>query len=238
MRIVLLTTDTPHHTYYAWKIHEVFAWQAIFIETKSLKPPFNTAHPFEEQRDEYEKHELLKDFSGSMEQLTATYKVENINDKVCIEKIASLKPQIILVFGTGKISPAIIKLPSLSCLNLHGGDPERYRGLDTHLWAIYHRDFNQLITTLHHVDEELDSGDIVFKANLPINQGLQLHQLRAINTKCCVQLTLLALTGLEKYGWLPSLKQTQIGRYYSFMPAELKEICLKRFQKYTQTLSY
>lgn len=238
MRVVLLTTDTTHHTYYAWKINEVFPLQAIFLETRCGQPPFNTAHPFEVQRIEYERQELLKGFSGDISHLANTYKVENINEAACLEQLITLQPQLILVFGTGKLTSAVIKLPPLGCLNLHGGDPERYRGLDTHLWAIYHREFDQLITTLHYVDEELDTGEVIFKAKLPIQYGLQLHQLRAVNTRICVQLSLLALTSLQKLGWLPSVKQTQMGRYYSYMPTELKEICVKRFQKYTNGLKH
>ena len=47
--------------------------------------------------------------------------------------------------------------------NLHGGDPEKYRGLDSHYWSIYHNDFKSLITTLHKVRPILDTGEIVLQ---------------------------------------------------------------------------
>jgi methionyl-tRNA formyltransferase len=139
-----------------------------------------------------------------------------------VEYLKSINPDVIIVFGTGKINSSLIQIPRLGCLNLHGGDPERYRGLDTHLWAIYHQEFDQLITTLHYIDETLDTGDVVFKATLPISRGLQLHQLRAVNTQVCVKLSLLALMGLHKNEWLPSMKHCRLDVIIPFCRLNLK----------------
>jgi methionyl-tRNA formyltransferase len=119
---------------------------------------------------------------------------------------------------------------------LHGGHPEEYRGLDSHLWAIYHEDFNNLVTTLHHVDPELDAGDVVLQEQLALTPGMELWQLRAVNTRACVRLCALALASLTQFDWLPARKQVTAGRYYSFMPAEFKAICIKKFAKYTAAL--
>ena len=48
-------------------------------------------------------------------------------------------------------------------INLHGGDPEKYRGLDSHLWSIYHEDWASLVSTLHVVSKDLDAGDSIEK---------------------------------------------------------------------------
>ena len=71
--------------------------------------------------------------------------------------------------------------------NLHGGDPQRYRGLDTHLWAIYHKDFGGLVTTLH-ILPKLDDGDIVSMGTLPVSKDMPLYALRKVNTEVCVNL--------------------------------------------------
>ena len=73
------------------------------------------------------------------------------------------------------------------------GDPRQYRGLDTHLWAIYHGDFGGLVTCLHHVDLQLDTGDIVDCRPVPIARDMELHELRAANTRVCVELIRSAL---------------------------------------------
>ena len=45
--------------------------------------------------------------------------------------------------------------------NLHGGNPEEFRGLDSHYWSIYHNNFN-LYSCLHKLSYKLDDGDIIF----------------------------------------------------------------------------
>ena len=37
---------------------------------------------------------------------------------------------------------------------------EKYRGLDSHLGALWHRDYSELKTCLHQLSDTLDDGDI------------------------------------------------------------------------------
>jgi len=236
MNVVLLTTATPHHTYYAWQLNKHFPLKAIVLETEGLSPPFETAHPFEIDRDAYEKEVLLAGFGGAIDDITEVRSVRSANEPAAISALQQIAPDIILVFGTRKLKMPIVETAKVACLNLHGGNPEFYRGLDTHLWAIYHGEFEQLVTTIHYVDSRLDNGNIIFEDQLNIQASTELYQLRAINTKICVNLSLLALESLNYRGLLPNRKQVRQGRYYSFMPAVLKEECLKKFRRYVRKL--
>lgn len=42
-----------------WKLAERLRLQAIFVETQTVDPGFETEHPFEKVRDEYEREELM-----------------------------------------------------------------------------------------------------------------------------------------------------------------------------------
>lgn len=236
MKVVLLTTETTHHTYFAWKVHELFHFAAIFLETRTLVPPFDTFHPFEAQRNAFERDILLAGFSSKLSDLSEPHTFEDLNDPQCFSILKALAPEVVIVFGTGRLRPPIIQVASTACLNLHGGNPEEYRGLDTHLWAIFHRDFNNLVTTLHYVDNDLDTGAIVYQSQLRLKKDVPLYKLRSINTEVCVNLTIQALASLQSNDWLPSRKQVRLGRYYSFMPAVLKEDCLKKFNRYVAEL--
>jgi methionyl-tRNA formyltransferase len=226
VKIVLLTTDTPHHSYFAWKVNEIYPLQAIIVEANTIVPPFDTHHPFEDERDEYETIGLA---AGDMRMN------EYFNVNACDKELQELAPDLIIVFGTSRLCSEIIRIPPLGCLNLHGGNPEEYRGLDNLLWAIYHKDFDNLMITLHYVTAELDAGDIIVQSRMKFEKDTKLYQLRSINTKTCVRLVLTALEYLDRFPGcqLPSRKQLRIGRYYSFMPACLKEICVKRFERWT-----
>ncbi len=236
MKVVLLTTDTTHHTYFAWRLNAELPLACIFLESRAATASFETHHPFEEQRDAYEREVLLSDFQGAFTDIADTRGFESCNSEECLSAIQAIRPDVAIVFGTGKLERPVLETPSTACLNLHGGNPEEYRGLDTHLWAIYHEDFDNLVTTLHHVDEGLDTGEIVFQSRLELSRECRLHELRAMNTKVCVDLSVLALRALASNAALPSRKQLSRGRYYSFIPSVLKEICVKKFERYVSRL--
>lgn len=236
MKVVLLTTDTFHHTYFACKVAEHIPLEAIFVENRQFTPSFDTFHPFETLRDTYEREVLLGGFHSLLSEVTQTWVFESINDGQSISRLQALSPDVLIVFGAGKLLMPVIQMASIGCLNLHGGNPEQYRGLDSHLWAIYHRDFGNLITTLHYVDDGLDTGNIVFQSQLKLSRESKLHELRSINTKMCVDLSLLALKDLTSVGSLKSRKQACLGRYYSFMPSPLKEDCVRKFASYVAKL--
>lgn len=233
MRIAFLTTETAHHTYYAWKVAERFPLSAVVVETAVLAAPFETFHPFETKRDEHEREVLLGAVGGTLADVAQVHTVENVNE--ALPTLQATSPDVVLVFGTGLLLPETIAAAP-TCLNLHGGDPEEYRGLDTHLWAVYHGDFGALVTTLHHVSEELDVGDIAYREPVPLRRDMPLHELRARNTDVCVDLTLRALDELAASGSAPRRRQSRRGRYYSFMPAVLKERCVMQFARHTASL--
>ena len=58
MRVIVLTTETPHHLYFVKEISTVFNIIGIAVESRVLKAPFQTHHSFE-----YSGGELLDRFS-------------------------------------------------------------------------------------------------------------------------------------------------------------------------------
>jgi hypothetical protein len=236
LKTVLLTTDTTHHQFFSQKINELFPWDAIFLETQSVPASFDTYHIFEKKRDEYEREFLLAGSNQSFPDGVEIYKYDSLNGENAISTLSEISPDVIIIFGTGKLSRSVTNTAKITCLNLHGGNPEQYRGLDSHLWAIYHQDFINLVTTLHNANDSLDTGDIIFQSRLPLSKNSKIFQLRSINTKVCVNLSALALLSLNNSLELPCRKQIGQGRYYSFMPAVIKENCVKKFENHMITL--
>ena len=63
---------------------------------------------------------------------------------------------------------AILALENVNqILNIHFGDCLNYRGLDSNLWALYHRDKPSLGISIHLVESMLDGGDRVIFTSLP-----------------------------------------------------------------------
>jgi methionyl-tRNA formyltransferase len=93
-----------------------------------------------------------------------------IRDPQAIEKIASLKPDVIVVMAYGQILPGeILRAPALGCLNLHASLLPRHRGAAPISAAIAAGDHETGITVMF-MDEGLDTGDIMLMKKLPIRR--------------------------------------------------------------------
>lgn len=236
MKIVVLTTETLHHTYFVQELAKAFPLESVLVERNIASAPFETHHPFEDTRESYERKVFFHDKNVHLTDIVKTFELASANDLDSLTQLKDIAPDAIIVFGTGKISKEIIQICPNGIINLHGGDPEKYRGLDTHLWAIYHRDFGSLVTTLHHLNEKLDAGPIILQSAIPLKPGMQLYELRHYNTEVCIDMTTSALNTFASRGQFNSRPQQKRGRYYSSMPSALKEICQIRFKEYTDSL--
>ena len=75
--------------------------------------------------------------------------------------IANLKPDMIVVVAYGRILPkAVIDVPQFGCLNLHVSLLPKYRGAAPIQWSLINGD-RQTGVTVMHIDEGLDTGDII-----------------------------------------------------------------------------
>lgn len=231
-KIVVLTTKTFHHNFFCQQLLKKFSFQIIY-ETKKIKPKYKIFHPYYKKRDKFEK---INFFGSKKINYLFDYKVKNLNDKKSIDLIKKINPTHILCFGISKLEKNFIKsFSKVEISNLHGGDPEKYRGLDSLLWSIYYKDFSSLYTTLHILKLRLDTGPIIAKKKIMISKKINLENLRYFNTINCLKLT-------EKYFYdiLRSIKtfkikQKKIGSYFSYFPADKITLCKKNL-KYCKKL--
>jgi methionyl-tRNA formyltransferase len=237
VQLVFLTTQTTHHTHFVRQMQSHGDVAGCVLEVAGVEAPFEIGH---EYLDKQHTHEVCEFFGGVEHQivdLTPAVLVSSINDPAAIEAVRAWQPDMTIAFGVRQLSVSTInRIPGI-VLNLHGGDSEEYRGLDTLLWAIYHADFGSLVATLHAVAPTLDTGDIVGRQRIPLRRGMLLHELRAATTDVCIELVRDAVYSLKSSGELNFTKQKKRGRYYSFMPSALKDHVKCQFEKYTSTLA-
>lgn len=230
MPLAILTTDTTHHSYFVREIAKRWDVVLCLIETLSMWAPYHTAHAFEAERVGHERR--LWDASGFW---VSPRLCQSVNDFAGLSAIREARPSVAVVFGTGKVGPEVIaSVPHI--LNLHGGDPQRFRGLDSHLWSILCDEFPPFPVTLHKLTPALDAGDIVGMRSVPVHAGMKLHQLRGYVTEACVALVNSALEEFEKTGTFESRPQETVGVYFHAMPSWLKERAVRKFEAYTEAL--
>ncbi len=229
MNILILTTDTYHHLFFVKQIKKRYKNLSVILEKKKNKFNFKTCHQITDKINKFEKKFFFK---NKKEFFNNSKKFNDINDFKCIKYIEKLKPKVIISFGIGLIKPKFLNnFKNSQIVNLHGGDLNHYRGLDSHMWSIYHNDFKSLITTLHFVKRKIDSGNIIFIKKIIINNKTKFESLRALNTINCVKLVLKYLILLKKNKDIKNKKINSLGRYYSALPNVLIDRCIKNFKK-------
>ena len=81
-----------------------------------------------------------------------------------VERIAALRPDVIVVSGARLLSRAIIDLPTKAAINMHGGLSPYYRGGDSVFWALYNREPQFVGVTIHLLTLGIDAGPLIYTA--------------------------------------------------------------------------
>lgn len=123
-----------------------------------------------------------------------------------LEKIQSLRPDLIVVTAYGRILPgSLLNLPPLGTINVHGSLLPKYRGAAPIQWAVLKGETETGVTIMQ-MDEGMDTGDILLPVSLPIEEddtsGTLFVKLAKLGGHALVK-----AIGLLKEGKLPPVKQ-------------------------------
>ena len=240
MKILILSTPTKHHTYFINKIAQHNDICGIVYERKVLKKDYVTGPFYDHLADKFEDkffedddtttentYELSKDLQKKV------VEVHSVNNRHLQKYIESMNPDLIITFGTGIVKPYIFNIPKWGTINIHRGDIHNYRGLDSDLWAIKNEDFDKINVTLHYVDEDLDTGDILLEGNQPLKDVEEIYQLRYYTTRLATTMMLMVLSLFKtRNKKLTGRKQKNLGDYYTAMSLEEKHLTEDIFNDY------
>ncbi len=85
-----------------------------------------------------------------------------------LRQLSDWKPDVITVTAFGRILPkAILDLPPMGCVNVHGSLLPAYRGAAPIQWALIHGDPETGITTML-MDEGMDTGAVLLQQPVPV----------------------------------------------------------------------
>jgi methionyl-tRNA formyltransferase len=105
------------------------------------------------------------------------FQPENINEQSFIDLFKKLNPKMVVVAAFGKILPkVIIDFPPLGCLNIHPSLLPKYRGAAPINWAIINGETKTGVTIIH-MDEGMDSGNIILQNETVISANENYGQL-------------------------------------------------------------
>lgn len=257
MRVAVLTTDTVHHRYflhrlekelggeiqivlnifeqrdYPWRSRAKMHFKESFpnIWRGSVLNPYIRSNYLERKQTTLEAKEFFGGRTPRISNKFPTIKVPSINCDEVLDAFETYRPDVGVVYGTGKISENVFSWPTYGLINAHGGILPEYRGLDTNLWAIYERQFDKVGVTIHRVDSELDTGDVLKISQLPLAKGMSISNLRYHTSIICTDLLLSTLEDLKR-GRLEAQVQVSRGRYFGPMPTVKKCVTNLRLMNY------
>ena len=91
-----------------------------------------------------------------------------MKDPEFLQALFNWKPDLVAVAAFGRIlPPAILSLPPLGCINVHGSLLPKYRGAGPIQWAIINGETETGITTML-MDEGMDTGAMLLQETIPI----------------------------------------------------------------------
>ena len=86
--------------------------------------------------------------------------VRGINTPEGLAAVVRLRPDILLVFGTGIVGQKVLSLPRRIALNMHTGVSPYYRGGDCTFWPVHNEELDMLGATVHECTSKVDGGRI------------------------------------------------------------------------------
>tara|TARA_Y100000031_G_scaffold98055_1_gene107434 strand:- start:642 stop:1427 length:786 start_codon:yes stop_codon:yes gene_type:complete len=163
--LILLTGSELRHRYYAETIYRLIGLSGVLIEKKRLQVSkeeiTDIVNGHFEQRNNKEK----EFFSDAVEFETLECPVfrsdwGGSNTKEAFEWINSLKPDLILVYGTGILKDPLISGYCNRIINCHLGLSPYYKGAATNFWPLVNGEPECVGATFHILTKEVDAGDI------------------------------------------------------------------------------
>jgi methionyl-tRNA formyltransferase len=156
----------------------------------------------------------------------------DVNAPETLATLQSWRPDLVLsVYLNHKIGPALLAIPTAGVLNVHGALLPRNRGLFPYFWALVNGD-RETGVTVHWVDAQLDTGDIVSQEALAITAEDSVSSVSWRCTRLAAGLLARTVRAVEA-GTAPRIRQdTSLATYHSWPTREAMRVLRRRGRRY------
>ncbi|HEX8903228.1 MAG TPA: formyl transferase [Longimicrobiaceae bacterium] len=228
LRVAVLCSDDSHHRYLVAALRARFDVVGVTIETGASKLQrllrrrawrdyawalYHAARRRLLGLDAYRRTQFSLPPGMSASGL-AERTVDWINDRGVAEMIAASRPDVTIVMGTSILKKALLDRIGPVVLNVHGGYLPDYRGNHCFFFALYGEEFDRIGSTIHFVDEGVDTGDIVAHVLPPMHPGDSAEALYCRAEKLAIECLVQLLERYESTGRLPRRPQQPGGHLF------------------------
>lgn len=182
-RIAWIGGDQPRHLYYINEISKNFEVAGGVMQERGNPIPLMDATLKAHDKHNMDKHfwdrkQAEELYFGNQEKpnfpLLKVTK-EELNSLNTADFIKGIKPDLVLVFGTGMIKEPLMSALPKDTINLHLGLSPRYRGAATLFWPFYFLEPNWAGTTFHYIVDTPDGGDIIHQVVPDLKETDKIH---------------------------------------------------------------
>ena len=152
------------------------------------------------------------------------YQPVRARDEAFVEEMRALNPDAMVVIAFGQILPkSLLDLPKYGCVNIHASLLPKYRGAAPIQWAVIDGEKESGVTIMQ-MDEGLDTGDMLAKAIVPLDEketgGSLFDKLSEAGGRLCVE----TLAKLEKGEIIPEKQGESPTAYASMLDKKMGNI--------------
>lgn len=141
-----------------------------------------------------------------------------------VQAMRDLNPDVIVMVAFGQIlKEAVLKLPRLGVINLHGSLLPHYRGAAPINWAILNGDTKTGITTMQ-TEAGVDTGPMLLKAEVEIDENMTAPELAEKLSTVGAELIIKTLRGLEDGSVKPERQSDEEATFAPILTKEMAEI--------------
>ena len=177
VRAVVLTSTMLRHQFVANTLAATLDVACVWQEAKSFEPLRYAENP--DDGAEIARHFAARDASeatyfaahGRLQAPSQRVPPGGCNDPAVLEQIRRLRPDVVLVFGTGLLKRPLLEAFAGRLLNIHLGLSPYYRGAGTNFWPLVNREPEFCGATIHFLDEGVDTGPIIAHVRPDIRRG-------------------------------------------------------------------
>ena len=143
-------------------------------------------------------------------------RINSVNSNVFFSFLKDVDPSIIAVVGSKIIKPDIVNRFKGKFVNYHTGILPEFRGPYSEFWAIYEGVPEYVGTTIHLIDEGIDTGNILKQVFVDVGQEKDPQLAHIINAKAGARLMASTINDYLIGNVIPREQDEERAKYFTF----------------------
>ncbi|WP_295087356.1 methionyl-tRNA formyltransferase [Ruminococcus sp.] len=141
-----------------------------------------------------------------------------------LKVLREANPELIVVTAYGQILPKeVLELPKYGCINIHASLLPRYRGAAPINWVLLNGEKETGVTSMQ-MNEGLDTGDMLIKKSMTIDENENYEELYAKLSKMGGEVLAETLEALENGALTPEVQDDSLSCYSPMIKKEMSAL--------------